>query len=363
MNPVGYFRDDFCSAREFFVDVCQRKALVVESNRNPAPGPDDEPLYTDIVRIGPENASNLIVLISGTHGVETLCGSACQSGFVESEAWRQFGDDTAILLIHALNCWGAAHLRRNNEDNVDLSRNFADFDKPLPENQAYESLHEALCADGLDEDAVSAGDGRLARFVEENGIMPYVTAVMGGQYRHADGFAYGGDSAVWSNRLLMSVLRQHGGNAVNVYVIEYHSGLGPYAYGLAVTLQTGTALARVRKVYGQWVDAPEERQGDDGLTMRVTGHPTHGFLHALPDAKLCAIVLEYGTYPPDVSLPVLIADHRLHRAGHVATEPGKAVKRRLLELHHPADPEWRRAVWDRSCQVLRQTAAAIDQHE
>ena len=68
-------------------------------------------------------------------GVEGFAGSAIQIQFLKEriggpELPRSFG----VLLIHALNPYGFAHLRRANECNVDLNRNFVDFAQPLPEN-------------------------------------------------------------------------------------------------------------------------------------------------------------------------------------------------------------------------------------
>ncbi len=43
-------------------------------------------------------------------------------------------------MLHALNPYGFSHLRRANEDNADLNRNFVDFAAPLPVN-------DRLCRD------------------------------------------------------------------------------------------------------------------------------------------------------------------------------------------------------------------------
>ena len=163
MGAPQYFRDDYFTARELFRETSARAGLALESHKNPAPGPHGEPLTTDTVLVGRADAPRLAVLISGMHGVETLCGSACQSGFLAEGRWRELSDDVAVLLIHALNCWGAAHLRRNNEDNVDLARNFLDFNEPLPRNDAYEALHEALCCPELEGPNRDRANAILAR--------------------------------------------------------------------------------------------------------------------------------------------------------------------------------------------------------
>lgn len=361
MRPPAYFRDDYFAARALFRETGVRAGLVVENHRNPAPGPGGEALTTDIVLIGRADAPRLLVLISGTHGVETLCGSACQSGFLAEGHWRGLGDDVAVLLIHALNCWGAAHLRRNNEDNVDLARNFLDFDEPVPENAAYEALHGALSCPQLRGPERDRSNALLGTHLRDNGIQRHLSAVMGGQYRHADGFCFGGHGPAWSHTLLMSLLQPFRATAQEVCVVEYHSGLGPYGYGTAVALQVGEELAHVRSIYGRWVDAPNEQiPMEDEEFFRAHGHPTEGLRSLFSGSRLASIVLEFGTYPPMESLPVLFEDHWLAHHGEAGSREGRRIRQRLLEMHHPADPDWRQAVWDRSVQVIEQTLRAFE---
>ncbi len=45
---------------------------------HPLPGPQGENLYTDVARVGPVTASRLMLVVSGTHGVEGYYGSDCQ---------------------------------------------------------------------------------------------------------------------------------------------------------------------------------------------------------------------------------------------------------------------------------------------
>ena len=140
MDELEYFSEDYTSARERFRAASRDAGLSVVTMRNPSPGPTGIELTTDVARAGPQNASKLLVLISGVHGVELLCGSACQSGWLASGGPRSLPPDTAVLLVHALNCWGAAWGRRNTEHNVDLCRNFLDFSQPLPPSPVYEQL-------------------------------------------------------------------------------------------------------------------------------------------------------------------------------------------------------------------------------
>ncbi len=360
MEELAHFKNDFAEAAAHFRQTAENAGLEVTHYAHPLKGPGGESLQTDTTFIGDPQSPNLVVLISGTHGVETLCGSACQSAFLSGNQIATMPKDTAVLMIHGLNCWGASHLRRNNEDNVDLSRNFLDFSKPLPVNAAYEEIHQALCCpqhEGIERDNAQK---MLGNFVKENGVQQYVAALMGGQYQHARGFAYGGDGAVWSHRLLKTVLEPFADSAQKVSAIEYHSGLGPWAYGTAVTMQTGADLKRIRQNYGGWVEAPNDWDGkDDQHYFQPKGHPTEGLREVFPDAQLNAIVLEYGTYPPMESLPVLLDDHWLTHYGEPTSELGLEIKSKLLEMHYPANPDWRLAVAHRSTQVIDQTFRSL----
>ena len=52
--------------------------------------------------------------------------------------------DVALVFIHAVNPYGFSQLRRVNEDNVDLNRNFRDFSHPPARNAAYAEVHAMM---------------------------------------------------------------------------------------------------------------------------------------------------------------------------------------------------------------------------
>jgi hypothetical protein len=60
---------------------------------------------------------------------------------------RRATQGVAVLYVHALNPYGFSHIRRATHENVDLNRNFHDFSKPLPVNEAYRELHPLLLPD------------------------------------------------------------------------------------------------------------------------------------------------------------------------------------------------------------------------
>ncbi|MFX7984992.1 DUF2817 domain-containing protein, partial [Acinetobacter baumannii] len=62
----------------------------------------------------------------------------CQIGLLhDAELFaRLAASRLALLLVHAVNPYGFAHLRRVNEDNVDLNRNSVDFAEAASANPA-----------------------------------------------------------------------------------------------------------------------------------------------------------------------------------------------------------------------------------
>ncbi len=117
MAAQAYFAADYAEARGKFLQACDHAGVAVESVDRPLPGPHGETLAIDHAWIGAPDAQRVLVTLSGTHGVEGFAGSGAQV------AW----------------------LRRVNEDNVDLNRNFVDHGRPYPRNSGFDQLVEALC--------------------------------------------------------------------------------------------------------------------------------------------------------------------------------------------------------------------------
>jgi beta-lactamase class A len=60
-----------------------------------------------------------VVLTSATHGIEGFCGSGCQIDWLLEGGPTRLPDGVAALIVHAVNPFGFAWLRRVTEENVD----------------------------------------------------------------------------------------------------------------------------------------------------------------------------------------------------------------------------------------------------
>jgi hypothetical protein len=61
-------------------------------------------------------------------------------------------------------------LRRVNEDNIDLNRNFHDFSKPLPLSESYEALHDLLIVEQWEGAQRYKADAALQEYIAKKGF-------------------------------------------------------------------------------------------------------------------------------------------------------------------------------------------------
>src|SRR5688572_10961929 len=158
-------------------------------------------LCVDVAALGKQDAPTLIVS-SGIHGVEGFFGSAVQLALLQRLAQTQQGAPVRYVLIHALNPYGFAHLRRVNEDNVDLNRNFmANASSYAGSPDGYASLDSFLNP--------PSPPSRLEPFklkaawtIWRRGMPALKNAVAGGQYEYPRGLFYGGTGPSASARIV-----------------------------------------------------------------------------------------------------------------------------------------------------------------
>lgn len=317
---------------------------------------EGEPLCTDVAYLGPAEPARLLVTVSGTHGIEGFCGSTCQTRVLLGETGlaRLAADSgTGMLLVHALNPYGFAYLRRVNEENVDVNRNFVDHDAP-PHNDPYDKVHDALTPQGetFDGQALVAG---ILPLREEVGERAFQQAVTQGQYRHADGLFYGGREPSWSQRLLRTIVAQQVAGVPRVGYIDLHTGLGPRAVGEPIFRggRDPDARERAEAWYGPAVTASEDGSSSSTPIVGNTATAVADGLHR--GEELTAITLEFGTQPGPQVLLALCADNWLHLRRPAAYAVQDPIKSLMREAFAPdADADWRTRVLDRAREVFEQ---------
>lgn len=360
MAVSAYFSASYAEARGKFLAACAEAGSPVTSYRNSvAAGPAGEELYTDVARLGPDHADNVLVVMSGTHGVEGFCGSGCQCGLLRERFDDELPPKTSLVFVHALNAYGFAHLRRVNEDNVDVNRNHIDHDQPPPANPTYDELHALLLPVDWGGPGRMEADEALRDLIAARGLRYVQGGLTRGQYDHPDGLFYGGRRPVWSNTMWRTIVREYVAGHRRVAFVDLHSGLGRYGYGEPIFRGRfdESGYGRARAWYGDSVTSSED--GTSSSTD-IMGNTAAALAEETGDAELTAITLEFGTVPASEVLNALRADHWLHaHAGDPMSTLGETVKTTMRDAFYCDSDDWKQLVWTRCGEILLRSLAGL----
>ena len=351
---------DYFAARERFVALARAAGARLERRPVRAVGPGGEALSVDVAALGAPEPERLVVLTSGVHGVEGFLGARVQHRALERLAHDGLPDRVGVALVHAVNPWGFAHLRRVDEDNVDVNRNFPDPSAPPPEpHPRYAELDAVINPRG----APRAGDEArfwldAARLIaRDRGIASLAGAIARGQNAFPRGLFFGGTAVGESCALLQDVLRGLAAGAGRVTHLDVHSGLGPSA---AVTL-----IGNAGGGGGDGVDGgtghgagggdPERRASrlaaryrrpvrlDDASDNAYDARGTlcRWYRRAMADRPWTYLCVEVGTVGPLGVLSALRRENRAHHWTAAGSAPYARTKRALLDVFAPPSRRWR----------------------
>ncbi len=339
---AGYFSTSFSEARrKVRAAVEQGGARLLSSHTNPAKGPQGEDCVTDVAWIGPEDASKLLILVSGTHGAEGYAGSGCQVAWLQ-ERWfeRVRPQDTAVLLVHAINPHGFAWGRRVNEDNIDLNRNFVDHDRPHPANTDYVAIAEHIDPGDWAEPGLTAHNRAIAKFLGRDSHDVMCKAMHGGQYVNPRGIFYGGVQPAWSNRLLRQIVATHAASAQHVAIIDYHTGGGVWGY-CDLFIDDDLAGSQTRNWFSQVsVIADDKAAHGKNAQSETPGNLFYCLPEILPDKQLTLCLVELRTGEAG-GHDIVRAENWLFQHGDPDSTTGQDLRAQMLERFYPARREWR----------------------
>lgn len=350
---LNCFSQNYREARAVFLDAVEtleapaRLDLVL----HPLTCPAGEALSTDIALVGDPGADRVLILISGTHGTEGTCGSACQTAWLRSDRPNQLPSGVRMVLIHAINPHGFAYVRRVTEDNIDLNRNFVDHDNPYPENRDYAGLHDLLLPNCWTTEARAKADKALGAYAAEHGQFALQSAISQGQFSHPNGLFFGGHAPTWSNITLRALLAKHAGTARSVALIDYHTGLGPYGAAdlISDAEPESEDFRRLERWYKNGVSSPF---AGTSTSSPIVGTMAVGVRQSLPNARLTMIAAEFGTYPVRRVFNALRGDHWLDANGTQDEKLRKEIKDEVNKALYPNEDDWKELVGLRSRQLI-----------
>jgi hypothetical protein len=348
MDGEDYFSADYRTARARF------RAAARSVETFPV-GDEALDLTIDATTLGTDSPRRLVIVSSGLHGVEGFFGSAVQASLLESQfAGWQPPANAAVVLVHALCPFGFEHIRRTNEDNVDLNRNF------LRPGEAYIGSPAEYAA--LDPLVNPRRPPRFGLFIPRLywksltfGQRSVRQAIAGGQNEFPRGLFYGGSGPAASHRIFAEQVSRWAEAAERIVHVDFHTGLGPWAT-YKILIAHGDDAPKTRTLRGWFGPAVE------GCPTGPTAYDTRGGIdewmeHRFADRECYSVCAEFGTYGPLAVLMALRAENQAHHWGKGDPKVLTKAKQRLREVFAPASREWRRKAVEQGVEVVRQ---AID---
>ncbi|MDB4285435.1 M14 family metallopeptidase [bacterium] len=349
----GYFSSDYQEARDKFLQACSAAGARVESFKNPRRGPEGETLFTDVALLGTADAETVLVLGSGTHGVEGFAGSGIQVGLLREGVGSNLKPNVRIVMIHAINPYGFAHLRRFNEENIDLNRNFLEHAGSYPANYGYEELRYEISPRNISRWAEAKSYAKLFLYRLRKGEAALRRAVNGGQYSHPQGLFFGGRSEAWSNTMLRKIAIRYLSDAKKVVFVDFHTGLGSFG-DAEIILNVSEESPAFLRATKWWGDKSRSTASGESVSIHLAGTLKLAFPDMIPGVEVTAVSLEFGTVSSRKVFSALRAENWLHHYGGNDKSRAKDIKEDLLRAFYPDDDEWKHKVW-------RQGREAVDE--
>lgn len=346
--------ESYAQARDRFLTAAAKLDAFIESHQILSHGPNGEELWIYVARIGSSQPKRMLILSSGLHGVEGFFGSAAQTGFLEDELrGASLPDDGALLILHALNPYGFAWLRRFNENNVDLNRNFL-----LPDEvfSGSPDLYGHL----LKHYPVTTKPKRFSLFLAikllytmlRHGSRKLRMTVPVGQYDYPRGPFFGGKRPEPTHTWLKERMPQWLNGVEDVAHLDFHTGLGNWGtHKLLIEQDPDTQHCHWWKQHFEPHEVECVKQGNTSYTIR--GSFGRWCEHMAQPIRYRFATAEFGTYRPMRILAALIAENRAYWCGLKQDPQYEWTQHRIKEAFVPADFQWREQTVRNSIDVIQ----------
>ncbi len=346
-NNAAFFSENYIEARNKFIKEAEHHDGVITSFLHPeARAADGSKLFVDVACFGPIDSELCFLIISGTHGPEGFAGSAAQLGFMACDEFTQRKSNIRIVMIHAINPYGFSYITRTTENNVDLNRNFVDFDKPFPSNPDYLDIHHMICPKNWSDLIKRKISDDIDDWTNQHGADAWLAAVSNGQFDKPDGMFFGGQGREWSNITVEKIIRQELPNAKKVAFIDWHTGLGKPGEPFYLCFNEPYS-SQWQRCCDWWGKESIEATNGFGGSQRpdYQGLLFYGVQGFLDSAEMAGAVIEFGTKTQKEMDESVRIDRWIRFGDHNEKPEQKNENHKLVkEAFCPDQQSWRDSV-------------------
>lgn len=309
---------------------------------------------------------NLLVMISGTHGIEGFTGSAVQRWLLDQ---KLNNEKTAILMIHGFNLYGFKNSRRVNENNIDLNRSFIlSRSQFKPEDENYADLNSLLNPKTPPELGFYSRYSFIIQSVyniAKYSLESLRSAILKGQYSYPNGIFYGGEQNQVQSNLIIDLAQTYMKPYKKILLIDLHTGYGERA---KLHLLAGKATENNSLILQKIFNPDEIDFSDKKKFYAVQGEMLVYFATKIQqnsDAELAGVVFEYGTLDSQKTIGsieslrrVVLENQNFHFPA--APETSREIKTLYREMFYPSDENWRRAVLQQTGEKMKKVFKYLD---
>lgn len=354
MLPTNYL-----DSRAQFIDSARRLRATVKSIPYQIDGQDELGLTVDTAYLGNPDAPILIIIASGTHGVEGYAGAACQLHFMKHHDRFTNQSEIGYLLVHAVNPWGYHFDRRVTHEGIDLNRNFIHDFPSASAHCKYGAFHASLVARFQPLPAGWWNELRLfSSAISKKRRRELQAAITEGQYQYPDGLFYGGRAATQARTTWESIIAAHCNRRSCVALLDIHTGLGKR--GSAELISYLPEPSQRFQEMSPWFQGDlRSMQGGESVTSPVIGTLTEGFDRIVKKPSY-AIGLEFGTCAPLRILNALRHDAWAHKQSGTGAETLRdRARKKMKRAFRLDDPQWHSQITGHFDERMRQLVAGV----
>ena len=288
IDAVNWFSHTVPEAHAMFLGAAAQAGLIVEEVVHPLCGPTGETLHSAVVEYGPADATNVLLCLSGVHGIEGYFGSAIQcDALVNHHELLRLPPHTKAVFIHLVNPWGTAWSSRENEDNVELLRGNYYCHYPKPPNPIFSDFFETMGYRTIRSiDEFMTGRSKVVELLDRYPADELMSAIGDGQNTHPDAITWVGNGPTWSKHLIDRVVRERCAGSSKVLVLDLHTAVGP----------TGETVVFTGYRPGTPKELMVRRWFDGAIWPWPEYLPTYEWISELvPGADVLGLTMEAGT--------------------------------------------------------------------
>ncbi|MBX2839975.1 MAG: DUF2817 domain-containing protein [Gammaproteobacteria bacterium] len=344
MKDSPWWPDNYFASRVHFMEQAMRANAKLDSHQVNAVGPDNQALFIDVASLISQNDTHRLFITSGVHGVEGFIGAAIQNQVMAQLEQSGTPNQTGVILIHAANPWGFAHLRRVNEHNIDINRNFFDIANTKSSNfDSYAKLNSVI---NPNRPPTRLGElshwAKVSKLIAQHrGIRSLAGPIAAGQAEFPKGLFYAGSSATESSTTLQELVLNFSKDVEDITILDVHSGLGPSGKVTLIGNTNRLAKSERQSTLQRHYEQPVILDDAYDNAYNAQGSWCQWCQRALNDKRFLYLCIEIGTVNPIKLFSALRRENQAHHWSKINSAEYVKTKRALLNVFAPRTQQWK----------------------